>query len=117
VELIETLWPSMARAGFAMDIRPPQLLVHRIPSILSPGQAKEFLHDILSGKERTLSQIQISLACHGAVKAGDILAPPEAEALLAAWWHTPENRYCPHGRPTTVRWDAASLEKLFKRRP
>ena len=52
----------------------------------------------------------------GAIKAGQRLADDEAAALLRQWLHTPEREYCPHGRPSILRWDATALEKLFKRR-
>ena len=78
--------------------------------------AGEFLREVLAGRKDDIRAMFISLSCKGAIKAGQRLADDEAAALLRQWLHTPEREYCPHGRPSILRWDAVALEKLFKRR-
>ena len=83
---------------------------------LSRSEAGEFLREVLAGRKDDIRAMFISLSCKGAIKAGQRLADDEAAALLRQWLHTPEREYCPHGRPSILRWDAVALEKLFKRR-
>lgn len=56
------------------------------------------------------------LACRGAVKAGEALAPDEALSLLTSWLKCPEREHCPHGRPVQITWSTGELERLFKRK-
>lgn len=115
-EAVESLWEPLTALGFALELTPPCLVVHRIPAILTLARAKDFIANTLQGKERDLHSVHARMACHGAVRAGDALSTSEAHALLEAWWKTPEREFCPHGRPTLVRLGVEALEKLFKRR-
>lgn len=54
-------------------------------------------------------------SCHGSVRAGQALSPPEVEALLQDMSETDFSGHCPHGRPTTVRLKWTDIERLFKR--
>jgi len=54
-------------------------------------------------------------SCHGSVRAGQNLSPPEAMALLEQMSDTDYSGHCPHGRPTTVRFRWSEIERLFKR--
>ncbi len=114
--VLEALWGELHALGFGLTRHASSLEIHRIPHLLTVSQAKGFLTDVLLGKARDLHTLRAQMACHGAVRAGDPLAPAEAEALLAAWWAVPERDFCPHGRPTVVRLGTEALEKLFKRR-
>ena len=57
-----------------------------------------------------------SMSCKSAIKAGQELTQDEALTLIQQWLQVPDKEYCPHGRPAVLRWDAADLERLFKRR-
>ena len=81
-----------------------------------PGEKIALDGLVLAGRKDDIRAMFISLSCKGAIKAGQRLADDEAAALLRQWLHTPEREYCPHGRPSILRWDAVALEKLFKRR-
>jgi DNA mismatch repair protein MutL len=56
------------------------------------------------------------MACKAAIKAGQRLAPPEIETLLAARGRVERSSRCPHGRPTTLRIGLKELERRFGRR-
>lgn len=56
------------------------------------------------------------IACHRAVKAHQSLSRQEAEALLRDWEKTPDNQYCPHGRPAVLAIVSQELEKVFRRK-
>jgi DNA mismatch repair protein MutL len=56
-----------------------------------------------------------TMACHAAVRAGDLLDEPKAQALLRAMDEVDYSPYCPHGRPVLVRLGRAELERRFGR--
>jgi DNA mismatch repair protein MutL len=56
-----------------------------------------------------------SIACRGAVKAGDRLSDTEAVALLEALLRSRDRYSCPHGRPTFIKLSRADLDKQFGR--
>lgn len=107
---------NLERMGFDVSCSGGRLLARGIPPSLSRSEAGEFLREVLAGRKDDIRAMFISLSCKGAIKAGQRLADDEAAALLRQWLHTPEREYCPHGRPSILRWDALALEKLFKRR-
>jgi DNA mismatch repair protein MutL len=57
-----------------------------------------------------------TMACHRAVRAGDVLSEEQIAALLAEADRIEHAHTCPHGRPTRVLIPKAELENLFKRR-
>jgi DNA mismatch repair protein MutL len=85
--------------------------------LLTPAKAREFIEDALSNKARTMEDLWAVMACKAAIKAGDVLTPDEALALIDSWQGLPDRNFCPHGRPVALRWGTGDLEKLFKRRP
>lgn len=57
-----------------------------------------------------------SLACHSAVRAGQILTQEEMRELIAQLERTVSPRTCAHGRPTMVHLSQGQLEKRFGRK-
>ncbi|MDR2056275.1 MAG: DNA mismatch repair endonuclease MutL [Desulfovibrio sp.] len=102
--------------GFELACADASLLVLATPPLLSRAHAGQFLREALAGRKDDLAEMLASMSCKGAVKAGQRLTDDEAAGLLAQWLAVAEREYCPHGRPCMLRWDAAALEKLFKRR-
>lgn len=66
--------------------------------------------------EDVLADLFATMACHSAIRAGQILSVPEMEALLDAMDEFPTTCYCPHGRPVFVRYPFTKLETDFFRR-
>mgnify|MGYP000715320922 CR=1 FL=1 len=56
-----------------------------------------------------------SVACQGAVKAGQKLSLSEMNALIDQLFATELPYSCPHGRPTFMRMTLAELDKRFGR--
>ena len=110
------LRPRLESLGFALETSSGNLRVNAMPPVLSRAEARDFLREALAGRKDDLADMFISMSCKGAIKAGQRLADDEAAGLLQQWLETPDREYCPHGRPCVLRWDAAELEKLFKRR-
>ena len=102
--------------GYAFELDAGHLLATAMPAFLSRAESVEFLRETLAERKDDLHAMFASMACKGAIKAGQILTDDEAAGLLGQWLETPQREFCPHGRPCVLRWDVSALEKLFKRR-
>ncbi|MDE5831537.1 MAG: DNA mismatch repair endonuclease MutL [Desulfovibrio sp.] len=108
--------PLLEKFGFNFRVDGRRLRADAAPPLLSAADAREFLREILLGLKDDPDAIFASMACKAAIKAGQKLCPDEAAGLLKQWTETPMAEFCPHGRPSVLRWDGAALERLFKRR-
>lgn len=106
----------LEQLGFRLECAGDVLLARAMPPGLSRREAGDFLREALAGMRDDLNDIFISMACKAAIKAGQRLTDDEAAGLLTQWLATPGATTCPHGRPCVLRWDAADLERFFKRR-
>jgi len=82
---------------------------------------KDLARDILADRGNTalkdrLEAVASRMACHGSVRAGRRLTPPEMNALLREMEATPFSGQCNHGRPTYVELKLSDIERLFGRR-
>lgn len=116
VERLFALRPALERLGFSVELAGNDLEVRGIAPVLERHTAVDFLREALAGRKEDLDALFISMACKGAIKAGQQLTTDEALGLIAQWQQVPDKNFCPHGRPCVLRWDARELEKLFKRR-
>jgi len=124
---------ALGRLGFEIDpfgadtlaVRSiPALLAGRDPVALLRNLADELeaagdAADALRVEARALEaadRIFASLACHGARRKGELLAPFEQQALLDALDAIPWAPTCPHGRPVAVPIELAEIERRFGRR-
>ncbi len=103
--------------GFVMEkFGTNTFLLRSVPVGVLPGTEKKILEDFLEdglslAKDRLLKLI----ACHGAIKAGDVLAEQEIQKLLDELQGTARPYTCPHGRPAVVRLDHSRLARYFHR--
>ncbi len=102
--------------GYRGTLSGGTLTVDGIPALLDRAGAQEFLRECLAGLKDDFRARFATMACRSAIKGGQRLTRDEAMKLVSQWLATPDRDYCPHGRPTVLRRDAAALEKLFKRR-
>ncbi|MBR5157901.1 MAG: DNA mismatch repair endonuclease MutL [Clostridia bacterium] len=65
--------------------------------------------------EDLASRMLYSIACKGAIKANHNLHQEEIKALLDAVFALDGINTCPHGRPITIAFTKAYIEKQFKR--
>jgi DNA mismatch repair protein MutL len=61
------------------------------------------------------TRLLATIACHSVVRAHEPLALQEQVALVERLRSCSDPHTCPHGRPTMLRLDAATLAKAFKR--
>jgi DNA mismatch repair protein MutL len=95
-------------------------LVRTVPALVAgdnwSAMLKELL-DTLASEERSKweEKIVASIACHGAIKAGQTLTEEEMRTLVRQLEQTTNPHTCPHGRPTVIKLSAAQLEREFGR--
>jgi len=98
-------------------------LLRAVPSILVNINWEVFLSDIIPvlekdgplTEDKTVDELLITMACHGAIKAGQRLSQREITLLLEDLdkLNLPTN--CPHGRPVFKKIKYNDIEKMFKR--
>lgn len=113
---------ELARYGFGIEpFGEGVALLRAVPAGVSPDSARLLLADLLAclsaGDEPAREQAALaSMACHSAVKAGEVLSPAEAVALIARLAVCREPFTCPHGRPAAICLSHDELLRRFGRR-
>ncbi len=116
-----------ALRGHGFDIEPfgdGACLVRSVPEPLAlPGQGDvreaigRFLDLLLEDEEGDhRDRVAMSLACHGAIRAGKVLSADEMRELARQLEATESPHTCPHGRPTMIHMAAELLARQFGRR-
>ncbi len=99
-------------------------LVRALPPGLDGRKAASIVRDALSelataGRTGALDDrvdaVCARLACHAAIRAGDIMAPVQVRALLEDLDGIDLGAHCPHGRPVVRSVDYAELATWFDR--
>ncbi len=96
-------------------------LIRAVPSLITRAniiEAISTLLDNLAAKENAApweEKIAQSLACHGAIRAGQQLSHEEMRELIKQLEQAQQPRTCPHGRPTMIHLSSHQLEKEFGR--
>ena len=121
----ETLKASkelLAEFGFAIEpFGNRSYLIRAIPALVARANIIEIISALLdnvAGQESLNpweEKIAQSLACHGAIRAGQQLSTEEMRELIKQLEQTKQPRACPHGRPTMIHLSAHQLEKEFGR--
>jgi DNA mismatch repair protein MutL len=111
-------------AEFGFTIEPfgnRSYVIRAIPALMARANIIEImgvLLDNLASKESPNpweEKIAQSLACHGAIRAGQQLSNEEMRELIKQLEQTKQPRACPHGRPTMIHLSSNQLEKEFGR--
>ena len=112
---------DLRRYGFDLEEFGGAWLVRSVPATGRSVDANALLADLLAEGDASLTggeahrAIAASIACHGAIRAGQALDQQEMAALIQALEASPGPPHCPHGRPTAVRLTAGMLEREFGR--
>lgn len=83
------------------------LILDLIGDILEKGK--------LTSLTDSLNDILARFACHGAIRAHDLLTLEEMRSLLKELDHYQFTSFCPHGRPVLIEVQKSELERWFKR--
>jgi len=111
-------------AEFGFTIEPfgnRSYVIRAIPALMARANIIEIIStllDTLASKESPNpweEKIAQSLACHGAIRAGQQLSNEEMRELIKQLEQTKQPRACPHGRPTMIHLSSHQLEKEFGR--
>jgi len=115
----------LARLGFQVDqFGPSTIAVYSLPQLLKTEQAEPAIREIAEAfdakgsadSDEMLEKAVNSLACHGAIKAGQPLKQSEVDSLLEHRRLLDRPHRCAHGRPTSLVFALKEIEKQFLRR-
>jgi DNA mismatch repair protein MutL len=97
------------------------VLIRALPRSLAGPEAGQAMIGLLDtmleeGEGDRRDRVAMSLACHGAIRAGKTLTMDEMRELIQQLEETETPNTCPHGRPTMVHMSADVLAREFGRR-
>jgi DNA mismatch repair protein MutL len=131
-----TALQALADLGFEVeDFGPKTLLLRAVPDLLKKVDPKPLLTDVIEGLGAADADEQASdghaagtdiaharfdhvfatMACHGALRAGDVISRDQAIALLAQLDDVDLRSHCPHGRPVLLRMPIGEIEQRLGR--
>ena len=100
---------------------PETYLVRTVPAVLTKSDPAKSLIEILDSLEEGAvfetweEKAAYSVACHGAIRAGQSLSVLEMEKLIRQLESCKQPHTCPHGRPTLIHLSSKYLELEFGR--
>ncbi|UCF91501.1 MAG: DNA mismatch repair endonuclease MutL [Desulfobacterales bacterium] len=124
-DLLHQMIPDLKTLG--LEIEPfggNTFVIKSVPSLLVGRELKALVREMVEqmaavgwapGLEKALEHCRKIMACHGAIRANQPLAVDQLKGLLQQLDECSNPVHCPHGRPTWIRWDLNTIEKLFNR--
>jgi DNA mismatch repair protein MutL len=97
--------------------------VHAVPALLARARPERIVRDLVAELARAdrrpfgdaADLVLATMACHGSIRAGDVVSRAEATALLRALDDIDFAGHCPHGRPVVTRIGYDELERRVGR--
>ena len=121
-QLLSTREEMLARFGFVIEpFGQRACLLRAVPAMLAGEGIAEAVKEVLDSLEEETDQVKreervaMSLACHSAVRAGQVLSQEEMRELLKQLEKATSPRTCPHGRPTMLHLSSGRLQREFGR--
>jgi DNA mismatch repair protein MutL len=114
-------------SGLGLTLEPfggASFLVTSVPAWLAQADLTALVLDLVENSapvkselspQAVVEQIRTTMACHGAIRAGQTLAPEEMAALLAQLDTLKVPSHCPHGRPLWRLIPYADIRQSFRR--
>lgn len=122
---LEAVAKELDQLGLGVErFGPRAMAVRNIPALLGKADISTLIRDLVDGLAdlgsinalgERMEAIIGTMACHGSVRSGRVLAVTEMNALLREMENTPHSGQCIHGRPTYVELKKADIERLFGR--
>ena len=116
---------ALAGLGFEVEaFGPNTLLLRAVPDLLKDVDPKPLLRDVLHQvaeggslrqAEENFEQVFATMACHGALRAGDAVTREVALNLLMQLDGVDLHSHCPHGRPVLLRMSITEIEQRLGR--
>jgi DNA mismatch repair protein MutL len=112
---------DLANLGLEFEeFGPRSLRITAVPVEMPAGRATAAVQETLAALaenrgDGALEKAAAALACHSAVRFGDVLDVAEQRRLLADLEATEESVTCPHGRPTRLLVEWQELTRHFRR--
>jgi DNA mismatch repair protein MutL len=102
------------------DFGPRSLRIISVPVEMPAGRATAAVQETLAALaenrgDGALEKAAAALACHSAVRFGDVLDPAEQRRLLVDLEAAEDSVTCPHGRPTWLVVEWQDLTRHFRR--
>jgi DNA mismatch repair protein MutL len=120
-EVLKSCYEDLAEFGFSIEpFGDRTYIVRAMPRLLHNKDWMGMLRQLLDSSPgddgaNWVESIAISLACHSAIRAGQILTDDEMRELVRQLEQTALPNTCPHGRPTLIHLSSGQLEKGFGR--
>jgi DNA mismatch repair protein MutL len=97
--------------------------VHAVPALLARARPDRIVRDLIAELgladrrpfRDAADRILATMACHGSIRAGDVISRAEATALLRDLDGVDFAGHCPHGRPVITRIGYDELERRVGR--
>mgnify|MGYP002377470651 CR=1 FL=1 len=123
---LESMREDLSALGFEVErMGPTQLALQSLPALIKESAAIEGLSRLANralaqgsstSLEDAVSDVMARMACHSVVRAGQALSVSQMRELLEQMDEFPLSSFCPHGRPVSVEYPLAQLERDFGRR-
>jgi DNA mismatch repair protein MutL len=102
------------------DFGPRSLRITAVPVEMPAGRATAAVQETLAALaenrgDGAMEKAAAALACHSAVRFGDVLDPAEQRRLLVDLEDAEDSVTCPHGRPTRLVVEWQDLTRHFRR--
>jgi len=121
-QVLKLHYQDLAEFGFSIEpFGNRTYLVRAVPLLLHDKDWAEMLRESLdslseAGSTSSGESVAMSMACHGAIRAGQALTDSEMRELVRQLERTALPHTCPHGRPTLIHLSSGQLAKEFGRR-
>jgi DNA mismatch repair protein MutL len=124
-EALLSIASELEKLGIRFDqIGPQTVAVRAVPVAIKEAALVKALKDLSReivdrggsfAFEKRISDLCASMACHSVVRAGQALSTEQMKSLLKQMDEFPLSSFCPHGRPVSVDYPFARLERDFGR--